>query len=84
MDLNRAGLGLATKRVTEFFKEIWNQLNREVDLKDLKLKSELAEIGVVIKDVPIARAKLRTLMQTRLPIIFQLLNTVVLSDDLVP
>ena len=79
-DLDRVGCGYDKRRFLELFREIWDQLNREVELKDLKFKTENAELGLVLKDVPVARARLRMLLQTRLPTIFHLINDIVLRD----
>jgi len=78
-DLQSAGFSFDRLKFSQFFKEIEDHLRREVDLKDLKFKSDFAELGVVLKDVPIARSKLRMLLQTRLPTIFHLINNVVLK-----
>ncbi|MBV9743789.1 MAG: hypothetical protein JO099_08500 [Acidobacteriia bacterium] len=54
-------------------------LNADVELKDLELKADPFKIGVAIKQVPGARAKLRKHLEDRLPRIYDLVNTEILQ-----
>ncbi len=50
-----------------------------MELEDLKLKADPFEIGVAIKQVPGARAKLRKHLEDRLPRIYDLVNSGILQ-----
>src|SRR5262249_51255401 len=79
LDLKQAGFGSAWTKVRGFFGEIAEVLNADVELKDLKLKADPFEIGVAIKQVPGARAKLRKHLEDRLPRIYDLVNRDILQ-----
>lgn len=73
-DLKQAGYSTAWDRVTAFFGELGEILNSDVELKEMKLAANFVDIGVAIKRVPGARAKLRKHLEDRLPRIYDLVN----------
>jgi len=77
-DLKEAGFGTAWNKVRGFFGEVAEVLNADIELKDLRLKANPFEIGVAIKQVPGARAKLRKHLEDRLPRIYDLVNREIL------
>ena len=78
-DLGEAGFSFATLEFGQFFTEIWEQLNRPIEFKDLKVKVPAGmEIGIALKEVPLVRAQIRDLLQQRLPTIYDLINDVIL------
>jgi hypothetical protein len=79
LDLERAGYENAWSKVRAFFSEVAEVLNADVELKDLRLKADPFEIGVAIKQVPGARAKLRKHLEDRLPRIYDLVNSEILQ-----
>jgi hypothetical protein len=79
LDLKQAGFGTAWAKVCGFFGEVAEALAADVELKDLRLKADPFEIGVAIKQVPGARAKLRKHLEDRLPRIYDLVNREILQ-----
>ncbi len=77
-DLKQAGFDNAWTKVRGFFGEVAEVLNSDVELKDLGLKADPFQIGIAIKQVPGARAKLRKHLEDRLPRIYDLVNSEVL------
>lgn len=77
-DLKDAGFGFGWTKFTEFFSEINDILNTEVEFKSLKVGGPL-EFGVALKDVPGARKNLRKLLEDRLPTIYNLINETILK-----
>ncbi len=78
-DLDEAGYKNPWTKVRAFFGEVAEILNSDVELKDLSLNADPFEIGVAIKQVPGARAKLRKLLEDRLPRIYDLVNREILQ-----
>jgi hypothetical protein len=78
-DLGAAGMGFAREKLAGFFGEIGELLKTEVELKDIKVPTGIADFGVVLKDVPRARATLRRLLEGRLPHIYDLINQEILD-----
>lgn len=78
-DLNAAGFALGRVKFEQFFGEIKDLLNSEVELKSIKVPAGIAEFGLVLKDVPSARPTLRRLIEGHLPTIYDLINKVVLT-----
>jgi len=79
LDLKQAGYGNAWTKVNAFFGEVAEVLNSDVELKDLEFKSDPFKIGMAIKQVPGARAKLRKHLEDRLPRIYDLVNRKILQ-----
>ncbi len=77
-DLAGAGFGLATAKLGEFFGEIKDLLNSEVELRDVKIPAGIAEFGLALKQIPRARATLRRLLEGHLPSIYDLINEKIL------
>jgi hypothetical protein len=77
-DLAEAGFSAGQSKFAQFFNDIKEQLNREVELQSLKVPAGIAEFGLVLKEVPFARATLRRLIEGRMPTIFDLINREVL------
>jgi hypothetical protein len=78
-DLGAAGFTLARTRLAEFFKEFRDVLNAEVELKDIKIPAGVAEFGLTLKEVPVARAALRRLLEGHLPTLYHLINEEILK-----
>ncbi|HXM44027.1 MAG TPA: hypothetical protein VN924_22520 [Bryobacteraceae bacterium] len=78
-DLNAAGFSAGHSKFAQFFKDINEQLNREVDLQGLKISAGIVEFATVLKEVPFARATLRKLIEGHLPTIYDLVNNRVLT-----
>ncbi len=78
LDLKQVGFGNGWTKVRGFFGEMAELLNSDVELKDLKLKADPVEIGVAIKEVRGARAKLRKHLEDRLPRLYDLVNNEIL------
>jgi hypothetical protein len=78
-DLKEVGCGFALESTQQFFAEIRDLLKTELAVKDLKVKSEVLDVGIVLKEVPAARSKIRMLLQNRLPSIFDLVNSRLLT-----
>jgi len=78
-DLNDAGFELGRAKFEQFFGEIKDLLNSEVEFQSIKVPAGVAEFGLVLKDVPRARPTLRKLIEGHLPTIFDLINKVVLT-----
>lgn len=79
-DLNTAGFSFGLASFQQFFKEVWDLLNAEVEIKDLKLKAGETEIGLALREVPVARGRLRMLLEQRLPKIYDLINQVIIQQ----
>jgi hypothetical protein len=79
VDLDREGFHKAGTKAHAFFGEVAEALNADVELKDLGLKAGPFQIGVAIKQVPGARAKLRKHLEDRLPRIYDLVNLEILE-----
>jgi len=77
-DLNAAGFSAGHSKFAQFFKDINEQLNREVEPQGLKISAGIVEFSAVLKDVPFARATLRKLIEGHLPTIYDLINNQVL------
>jgi hypothetical protein len=78
-DLNDAGFGLGRAKFEQFFGEIKDLLNSEVEFQSIKVPTGIAEFGLVLKDVPRARPTLRKLIEGHLPTIYDLINKAVLT-----
>jgi hypothetical protein len=78
-DLNAAGFSAGHSKLAQFFIDINDQLNREVEPQGLKINAGIVEFATVLKDVPFARATLRRLIEGQLPTIYDLINTQVLG-----
>ena len=78
-DLNVAGSSPRHSKFAQFFRDINEQLNREVEPTGLKISAGIVEFATVLKDVPFARATLRRLIEGHLPTIYDLINTQVLG-----
>ena len=78
-DLSKAGFS-AQSKFAQFFSDIKDQLSRKVELQSVKVPTGFAELGLVLKEVPFARATLRELIEGRLPTIYQLINKEVLTE----
>lgn len=78
-DLAAAGFTAGQSRFARFFGDIKDQLGREVELQTIKVPAGIAEFGLVLKDVPFARAALRRLIEGHLPTIYDLINREVLA-----
>jgi hypothetical protein len=78
-DLNAAGFALGRVKFEQFFGEIKDLLNSEVEFQTIKVPAGIAEFGLVLKDVPRARPTLRKLIEGHLPTIYDLINRVVLT-----
>jgi hypothetical protein len=78
-DLNDAGFALGRVKFEQFFGEIKELLNSEVEFQSIKVPAGIAEFGLVLKDVPRARPTLRKLIEGHLPTIYDLINKVVLT-----
>ena len=79
LDLKQVGFGNAWAKVRGFFGEVAEVLNADVELKDLDLKADPFKIGIAIKQVPGARARLRKHLEDRLPRIYDLVNSEILQ-----
>jgi hypothetical protein len=78
-DLDAAGFGLGRAKFEQFFGEIKDLLNSDVEFQSIKVPAGIAEFGLVLKDVPRARPTLRKLIEGHLPTIYDLINKVVLG-----
>lgn len=78
-DLNAAGFPFGRAKFEQFFGEIKDLLNSEVEFQSIKVPAGIAEFGLVLKDVPRARPTLRKLIEGHLPTIYDLINKVVLT-----
>jgi hypothetical protein len=78
-DLNAAGFSAGHSKLAQFFKDINEQLNREVEPQGLKISAGIVEFSTVLKEVPFARATLRKLIEGHLPTIYDLINNQVLT-----
>ena len=78
-DLNRAGFGFAATSFGEFFKEFRDILTSQVELRNIDIPTDIAKFGLVLKQVPVARGTLRSLLQGHLPKIYDLINDVILK-----
>jgi hypothetical protein len=78
-DLNDAGFSFAQTSFLEFFQEVWAQLNRELEVHSIKIPVGNAELGLLLKDVPVARSTLRSLLDGNLTNIYTLINEVILD-----
>ena len=78
LDLKQVGFGTAWTKVRGFLGEVAEALNADAELKDLGLKADPFVIGIAIKQVPGARAKLRKHLEDRLPRIYDLVNSEIL------
>ena len=78
-DLNTVGFSAGHSKFAQFFKDINEQLNREVEPQGLKISAKIVEFSTVLKEVPFARATLRKLIEGNLPTIYDLVNNQVLT-----
>jgi hypothetical protein len=78
-DLRQAGFTFGWTKFGEFFREFWEVLQSEVELKDLKISADPLEFSIVLKNVPGARGTLRKLLADRLPTIYDLVNGTILK-----
>ena len=78
-DLNEAGFGFAATSFGQFFKEFRDILTSQVELKSIDIPTDIAKFGLVLKQVPVARSTLRSLLQGHLPKIYDLINNVILK-----
>ncbi|MCW5978730.1 MAG: hypothetical protein KIT09_11665 [Bryobacteraceae bacterium] len=78
-DLREAGFGLGWTRFTQFFKDLGETLNTEVELKSVEIGADPVKFGLVLKDVPRLRPVLRRILENRLPTIYDLINVEVLK-----
>jgi hypothetical protein len=78
-DLKEAGFSLGRTQFEQFFGEIKDLLKSDVEFQSIKIPAGIAEIGVLLKDVPRTRPALRKLIEGQLPTIYHLINDVVLA-----
>lgn len=78
-DLEAAGYSFAMDKLKAFAQDLWDQI-RQAGLEGLKLKTGVAELSLVLKEVPGARGDLRKLLENRLPNIYQLINEQILAQ----
>lgn len=78
-DLDHAGFGIGLTKVTAFFKEAWEVLESDIELKGLDIGGSFGKLGTTIKHVPGSRAKLRKFLEDRRPRLFDLVNQQVIA-----
>lgn len=78
-DLNKEGFGQGLERLQAFFREAWEILNSDVELKDLAIAGDPVKLGIAIKHIPGVRAKLRKFLEDRRPRLFELVNQQIIS-----
>jgi hypothetical protein len=78
-DPDAAGFGLGRAKLDQFFSEVKDLLNSEVEFQTIKAPAGIVEFGLQLKDVPRARPTLRKLIEGHLPTIYDLINKVVLA-----
>jgi energy-coupling factor transporter ATP-binding protein EcfA2 len=80
-DLTAAGVSFRETRVGAVFQELWELLNREVEIKEIKAgPDKIAQIALALKSAPQARATFRKLLDRKLPTVLELINEVILKE----
>ena len=78
-DLREAGFRVGWERFIQFFRDLGEVLNTEVELRNVEIGADPVKFGLVLKDVPRLRPVLRRLLEERLSNIYDLMNEEVLK-----
>jgi hypothetical protein len=73
-DFKKAEVPLGDDPLSRFFGELKDLMGRSVELKELSVPVSWVQLGLTLKEVPHARATLRSLLEGRLPTLYHLIN----------
>lgn len=73
-DLEGVGIGFARQRWSEFLKDLWQRLTRDIDLDKATVEAGPLSLDLVLKSSAEARREFRSLLERRLPTLYDMVN----------